>query len=158
MRLLALALVVLVLSGCGSGGGPPVSEPQRAREWGSGALLLLDQLDEALLRVSRAGVGRVTLDNTSALYEALLGYTFIDGCGKVLTNLGPPPLELAQAHNLLRRACARLAHASKLFTVAVQRESSPVLVSAASEALGTATLLRQARELVVRFETRGASE
>jgi hypothetical protein len=45
-----------------------------------------------------------------------------------------------------------------LFTRAVQRESSPLLVAAASEALGTATLLRRARELVMRFETRASQE
>jgi uncharacterized protein YceK len=158
MRPLALGLVVLVLSGCGSGGSPHVSASQRERDWTIGAALLLDQLDEALTRVSRAGVGRVTLDNASTLYEALLGYTFLGGCGKVLANLGPPPPSHAELRNLLRRGCVRLEHASSLFTRAVQRESSPLLVAAASEALGTATLLRRARELVMRFETRASQE
>jgi hypothetical protein len=148
MRPLALALVVLVLSGCGSGAGSPVSESKSEREWTSGAALLLDGLDDALTRVANAGVGRLTLKNTSTLYEALLGYTFLGGCGEVLTKLGEPAPRQYELRDRLRDACSRLEHASNVFTRAVRLDSATLLVTAAREALGTVPLLTRARELL----------
>ncbi len=150
MRSLALTLVVLVLSGCGSESRSRASEVKNAREWSTGASLLLDGVDEALTRVAHAGVGRLTFENTSALYEALLGYTFLGGCGEVLANLGEPAPEQVELRTRLRSACNRLERASKLFTQAVQGNDASLLVAAAREALGTATSLRRARALVPR--------
>jgi hypothetical protein len=148
MRPLAFALVVLVLSGCGSGGASPASKAEREQEWATGAALLLDGLDEALTRVANAGVSRLTLENTSTLYEALLGYTFIGGCGEVLAKLGEPAPRQDDLRDQLRRACAHLEHASNVFTRAVQRKSATLLAAAAREALGTASVLQRARELL----------
>ncbi len=149
MRPVAFALVVIVLSGCGSGSPPPAGNVSE-REWASGASQILAGLDEALARVADAGVGRVTLENTSTLYEALLGYTYLGGCTELLTQLGEPTPRLGQARARLREACDHLGHASNVFTRAVQLGSARLLVAAAREALGTAPLLRRARELLGR--------
>ena len=151
MRLLALTLMALVLSGCGSESHSRGSEVKNEREWSTGASLLLDGVDEALTRVAHAGVGRLTLENTSALYEALLGYTFLGGCGEVLANLGEPAPKQVELRTRLRSVCNRLEHASKVFTRAVRHNSATLLLAAAREALGTATLLNRARELVARL-------
>ena len=43
---------------------------------------LLNGLDDALPRIADAGVGPGTLTDTSHLYSALLGYTYVDSCGE----------------------------------------------------------------------------
>ena len=148
VRPLALALVVLLLSGCGSRGGGRGPEQVAERDWTSGASLLLDGLDDALTRVTNAGVGRLTLRNTSTLYEALLGYTFLGDCEEVLTKLGEPTRRQREVRDELRDACGRLEHASTVFTRAVELDSPRLLASAAREALGTAAQLDRARELL----------
>src|SRR4029077_18156373 len=115
------------------------------RVWSAQALVLLDGLDEALPRITNAGVGPLTLHDPSHLYEALLGYTYIDTCGEQLAHLGQPSPRELDASTRLHEACAPLRHASALFTRAVKLDRSSLLVSAASEALGTAPMLRRAR-------------
>ena len=85
------------------------------------------------------------------LYEALLGYTYVDSCGEQLAHLGQPSPRELDASTRLHEACAHLRHASALFTRAVTLERSSLLVSAASEALGTAPLLRRARSSLTRL-------
>jgi hypothetical protein len=145
MRRLAVVLVVLVLPGCGSTPARPGADRPAERFWADQALVLLGGLDDALPRIANAGVGPSTLRDSSQLYDALLGYTYVDNCGEQLGNLGrPSPRELG-ASTLLHEACAHLRHASALFTKAVRLERPALLAAAASEALGTAALLRQAR-------------
>ena len=96
-------------------------------------------------RIRDAGVGPDTLRNGSYLYDALLGYTYIDSCGAQLAHLGQPSSRELDASTWLHEACAHLHHASVLFTRAVKIKRSSLLVAAASEALATAPLLRKAR-------------
>ncbi len=145
MRRLAVVLVLLVLPGCGSTPAPPGASSPGERFWADQALVLLDGLDDALPRISNAGVGRDTLRNGSYLYEALLGYTYVDSCGEQLGNLGQPSPRELDASTRLHEACAHLRHAAALFTRAVKLDRPSLLVVAAGEALGTASLLRQAR-------------
>lgn len=151
MRKLALLLLLLVPTGCGSRPVPPTFASQAERKWAGDALQILIGLDAALPRISRAGVGPRTLKETSLLYEALLGYTYVDSCGELVRGLGEPSPRERGALDLLQRACAHLHHASTLFTRAVQRDQSALLVAAASEALGTAPLLHRARTLLTRL-------
>jgi hypothetical protein len=145
MRRLAVVLVVLVLPGCGSTPAPPGAASPGERFWADQALVLLDGLDDALPRIRNAGVGPDTLQNGSYLYDALLGYTYVDSCGSQLGNLGQPSDRELDASKWLHEACAHLRHASALFTRAVELERSSLLAAAASEALATAPLLRRAR-------------
>jgi len=145
MRRLALVLVLLVLPGCGSAPAPPGAGSPFERFWADQALVLLDGLDEALSRITNAGVGPLTLHDGSHLYEALLGYTYVDTCGEQLAHLGQPSPRELDASTRLHEACAHLRHASALFTRAVELDRSSLLVAAASEALATAPLLRKAR-------------
>jgi hypothetical protein len=145
MRRLAVVLVVLVLPGCGSTPAPPDSGSPAERFWADQALVLLDGLDDALPRISSAGVGPDTLRSGSYLYQALLGYTYVDSCGEQLGNLGQPSPRELDASTRLHEACGHLRHASALFTRAVELKRSSLLVAAAGEALGTAPLLRRAR-------------
>ena len=145
MRRLALVLVLLLLPGCGSTPAPPGAGSPFERFWADQALLLLDGLDEALSRITNAGVGPLTLHDGSHLYEALLGYTYVDTCGEQLAHLGQPSPRELDASTRLHEACAHLRHASALFTRAVELDRSSLLVAAASEALATAPLLRKAR-------------
>jgi hypothetical protein len=151
MRRLALVLVLLVLPGCGSTPAPPGAGSPFERFWADQALVLLDGLDEALSRITNAGVGPLTLRDPSHLYEALLGYTYVDSCGDQLGHLGQPSPRELDASKRLHEACAHLRHASALFTRAVRLERPSLLVTAASEALGTASLLRQARSSLTRL-------
>jgi hypothetical protein len=151
MRRLALVLVLLVLPGCGSTPAPPGAGSPFERFWADQALVLLDGLDEALSRITNAGVGPLTLRDPSHLYEALLGYTYVDSCGDQLGHLGQPSPRELDASKRLHEACAHLRHASALFTRAVRFERPSLLVTAASEALGTASLLRQARSSLTRL-------
>src|SRR4051812_29477931 len=149
MRRLALALSLLALTGCGSTPAPPpVADGSREREWAAEARNLLSGLDDALPRISDAGVGRGTLTDTSHLYSAVLGYTYVDSCGDQLAHLGPPSPREREASALLHKACAHLHHASSLFSRAVESNRSSLLVTAASEALGTQPQLRRARALL----------
>jgi hypothetical protein len=144
--LLAFVAVVLALAGCG-GTGPQKSERSSVgeRDWVKGARLLIDGVDEALDSVTNAGVGAATLESTSALYEALLGYTYLGGCGEILGNLGEPPPRLRHVRDDLAVACRRLEHASTVFTRAVGEKSAKLLAAAAREALGTKGLIERAR-------------
>jgi hypothetical protein len=144
--LLGFAVVVLVLSGCG-GTAEQQSAPSRAgeREWINGARLLIGGLEEALDSITNAGVGQPTLESTSALYQALLGYTYLGGCGEVLRNLGEPSRRLRPVRDELATACGRLEHASTVFTRAVQENNAQLLADAAREALGTRGAIEHAR-------------
>jgi hypothetical protein len=145
MRRLALVLVLLVLPGCGSTPAPPGAGSPFERFWADQALVLLDGLDDALSRITNAGVGPLTLHDGSHLYEALLGYSYVDSCGEQLGHLGQPSPRELDASRRLHEACAHLHHASALFTRAVELDRASLLVAAASEALATAPLLRKAR-------------
>jgi hypothetical protein len=151
MRRLGLVLVLLVLSGCASTPAPPSPGGPGERLWADQALGLLDGLDEALPRIATAGVGPATLSDSSHLYVALLGYTYVDSCGEQLGHLGQPSDRELEASTRLHEACAHLRHASTLFTRAVKLKQTRLLVAAASEALGTAPLLRRARALLMRI-------
>jgi hypothetical protein len=151
MRRIALVLVLLLLPGCGSTPAPPGAGSPFERLWADQALALLDGLDEALPRITNAGVGPLTLSDPSRLYEALLGYSYIDSCGEQLSHLGQPSPRELDASTRLHEACAHLRHASVLFTRAVTLERSSLLVTAASEALGTVPLLRRARNSLTRL-------
>jgi hypothetical protein len=144
--LIALVAVVLALSGCG-GTAAQKSAPSSVgeRDWVKGALLLVEGVDEALGSITNAGVGEATLESTSALYQALLGYTYLGGCGEVLGNLGEPPRRLRPVRDELATACRRLEHASSVFTRAVEQKNAALLAAAAREALGTKGLVDHAR-------------
>jgi hypothetical protein len=149
MRRLALVLSLVAFTGCGSAPTPPpVAGSPREREWAAGARNLLAGLDDALPRIADAGVGPGTLADTSHLYSAVLGYTYVDSCGDQLAHLGPPSDREREASALLDRACAHLHHASTLFTRAVQLNRASLLVAAAGEALGVAPLLERVRTLL----------
>jgi hypothetical protein len=150
MRRIAVVLVLVVLPGCGSTPAPPSSGGPLERFWADQAVALLDGLDEAIPRIARAGVGPATLRDSSHLYEALLGYTYVDSCGQQLANLGQPSARELEASNRLHEACARLRSASALFTRAVRLKRPSLLVAAASDALGTVPLLRRARTVLAR--------
>ena len=145
MRRLALALTVLLLSGCGSIPAPPPAASPQERFWADQALVLLDGLDDALGQITAAGVGPRTLTNSSLLYSALVGYTYIETCGAQLAHLGQPSARELPASTRLHRACTHLRHATALFRRAVAQARAAPLVAAASEALGTVPLLRRAR-------------
>jgi hypothetical protein len=149
VRRLALAVSLLALTGCGSTPAPPpAAGGSREREWAAEARNLLAGLDDALPRISDAGVGPGTLTDTSHLYSAVLGYTYVDSCGDQLAHLGPPSPREREASALLHKACAHLHHASTLFTRAVELNRASLLVAAASEALGVAPQLERARTLL----------
>jgi hypothetical protein len=148
MRRLAVVLLLLVLPACGSTPAPPSADSPLERLWAQQAMVLLDGLDDALPRIGNAGVGPLTLRDGSHLYEALLGYTYVDSCGEQLAHLGQPSPRELEASTRLHRACAHLRHASALFTRAVRLERPSLLVAAASEALGTAPQLRRARAVL----------
>jgi hypothetical protein len=146
MRRTVLVLLLLALAGCGSAPTPPpVSGSPREREWAAEARNLLSGLDGALPRIANAGVGPTTLTDTSHLYSAVLGYTYVDSCGDQLDHLGAPSRREEKASTLLHEACAHLHHASTLFTRAVQENRASLLVAAAGEALGVAPLLQRVR-------------
>jgi hypothetical protein len=147
MRRRALVLLLLALAGCGSTPSPGAGSAQE-RLWANGALQLLEGLDQALPRIAQAGVGEATLRDESHLYVALLGYTYVDSCGQLLGQLGQPSPRERVASARLHQACTHLRHASALFTRAVKLKRSTLLVTAASEALAQAPLLRRARALV----------
>ena len=148
MRRLALVLLLLVLSGCGSASAPPGPKSPEERFWAGQALVMLDGLDYALRRITAAGVGPSTLSNDSLLYSALVGYSDIGDCDHQLGHLGRPSARELEASDELHRACVHLRRAAELFTLAVTHKSSSPLVAAASEALGTVPLLRSARALL----------
>jgi hypothetical protein len=149
MRRLVLALLLLALTGCGSAPAPPpVAGSAREREWAAEARNLLAGLDDALPRIADAGVGPGTLTDTSHLYAAVLGYTYVDSCGDQLSHLGPPSHREREASALLHKACGHLHHASTLFTRAVKLNRASLLVAAAGEALGVAPLLQRVRTLL----------
>jgi hypothetical protein len=141
----ALAAVVLALTGCGGSAVQSSAPAAGERVWVKGALLLIQGLDESLASITNAGVGAATLTSTSALYQALLGYTYLGGCREVLTNLGEPTPRLRPVRNDLARACRRVEHASTVFTRAVQETNAKLLAAAAREALGTKGLIERAR-------------
>jgi hypothetical protein len=143
--LFALAAVVLALAGCGGSAVQSSAPAESEHVWVKGALLLIEGLDEALASITNAGVGEATLTSTSALYEALLGYTYLGGCGEVLTNLGEPTPRLRPVRDDLALACRRVEHASTVFTRAVQEQDAKLLAAAAREALGTKGLIERAR-------------
>ena len=146
MRWLALAVSLLALTGCGSSPAPPpVAGSPQEREWAAEARNLLSGLDDALPRIAEAGVGPGTLTDTSHLYSAVLGYTYVDSCGDQLSHLGRPSPREREASALLHKACAHLHHASVLFTRAVKLNRASLLVAAAGEALGVAPLLQRVR-------------
>jgi hypothetical protein len=148
MRRRALALLVLALSGCGSTPAPPDAGSPTERLWAGEALQLLDGLDQALPRIAQAGVGPGTLTDTSHLYVALLGYTYVDSCGDLLGQMGQPSVRERVAGARLHQACGHLRHAAALFSRAVKTKHAQLLVAAASEALAQAPLLRKARALL----------
>ena len=149
MRRLALVLPLLLLAGCGSSPAkPPAAGSPREREWAAEARNLLSGLDDALPRIADAGVGRGALTDTSHLYSAVLGYTYVDSCGDQLDHLGAPSRREREASALLHKACAQLHHASGLFTRAVELSRASLLVKAADEALGVAPLLQRVRTLL----------
>ena len=149
MHRLAVALLLLSLAGCGSGtAAPPVSGSAAERVWANQARALLAGLDDALPRISDAGVGPGTLTDTSHLYSAVLGDTYVDSCGDQLAHLGPPSHREREASALLQKACAHLHHASTLFSRAVELNRSSLLVAAAREALGTGPLVQRARTVL----------
>lgn len=144
--LIALVVVVLTLSGCGGTAAEKTAPPGVGeRDWVKGALLLVEGIDEALRSITNAGVGAATLESTSALYEALLGYTYLGGCGEVLGNLGEPPPRLRPVRDDLASACPRLEHASSVFTRAVEEKNASLLAAAAREALGARGVIERAR-------------
>jgi len=148
MRQAALALILLALAGCGSTPSPPPNGSGLEQLWAAQARALLDGLDEALPRIAIGGGGRITLTNESYLYDALLGYTYVDSCGEQLAHLGQPsPRELAVS-SLLHEACAHLRHASAQFSRAVKEKRAALLEPAAAEALATGPQLRRARALL----------
>jgi hypothetical protein len=152
MRRPVLVLLLLALAGCGSAPTPPpVTGGPREHEWAAEARNLLSGLDDALPRIADAGVGPGTLTDTSHLYSAVLGYTYVDSCVSQLAHLGSPSPRERDANALLHQACAHLHHASTLFTRAVRSNRSTLLVAAASEALGTETQLRRARMLLAQI-------
>lgn len=144
--LFVLIAVVVMLSACG-GATSQKSAPSSVgeRDWVKGARLLIEGVEEALGSVTNAGVGEATLESTSALYEALLGYTYLGGCGEVLRNLGEPTRRLRPVRDELATACRRLEHASSVFTRAVETKSAKLLAAAAREALGTKGLIEHAQ-------------
>jgi len=75
MRPVAFALVVVVLSGCGSG-SPPRAGKVSEREWASGASQILAGLDEALAKVGVApppAADPATADELRAFLTGLAG-------------------------------------------------------------------------------------
>ena len=149
MRWLALTLSLLALTGCGSAPAPPaIAGSPREREWAAEARNLLTGLDDALPRIADAGVGPGTLTDTSHLYSAVLGYTYVDSCRDQLEHLGQPSRRERDASALLHKACAHLHHASTVFTRAVQLNRASLLVTASGEALGVAPLLERVRTLL----------
>jgi hypothetical protein len=75
-----------------------------------------------------------------------------------LSLLGTLPMGAEPSRRWPPPRARALEDSARLFTLAVERKSSPLLIAAASEALGTATLLRRAGELALRFETHAPSE
>lgn len=150
MRRAALAIALLAVAGCGSSPTAPAKGSQEERRWANQARALLKGLEDALPRISDAGVGPGTLADTSHLYSAVLGYTYVDS-GEQLANLGPPSPRERDASALLDAACTHLHHASTLFSRAVELNRAALLASAATEALGTQDDLRRARTLLARI-------
>ena len=145
VRRLVLVAMLFVLAGCGPTPAPPKAESPGERFWAGQALVMLDGLDDALRRISVAGVGPRTLTDSSLLYSALLGYTYAESCGDQLGHLGQPSTREFAASADLHRACTHLRHATTLFRRAVASKRAAPLVAAASEALATVPLLRRAR-------------
>ena len=142
MRRLALVGMVLVLAGCGAAPAPPKPESPGERFWAGQALVMLDGLDDALRRITAAGVGPRTLTNSSLLYSALLGYTYAESCGDQLGHLGQPSTRALAASTDLHRACTHLRHATVLFRRAVASKRSAPLVAAAPPRPGAAGAVR----------------
>jgi hypothetical protein len=148
MRQAALALILLALAGCGSTPSPPPNGSGLEQLWAAQARALLDGLDEALPRIAVGSAGPVTLSNNSYLYDALLGYTYVDSCGEQLSHLGQPSPRELEVSSLLHQACAHLRHASAQFSRAVKEHRAELLGPAAAEALAQRPRLHHARELL----------
>ena len=103
---------------------------------------------------ARAAAERVTAPLESAvrlmLYEALLGYTYLGGCGETIVNLGPAPNRLALSERLLREACSHFARAGRHFTGAVEGGRTDLLSHAVAEALTGWRMLPRATEALAR--------
>lgn len=97
---------------------------------------------EAVTRVQNAGVGAQTLEESTLLYEALLGYQYLGDCRNVLENLPVPAPAQRELVTSLERACDRFVIASETFTSAVQADDPALLRVASREALRGGAHLR----------------
>jgi hypothetical protein len=106
-RLAPVLIAALALVSCGGTAAAPEAGSPQERFWADQALDFLDGLDQALTRIGDAGVGRSALRDGPYLYSALLGYTYVAGCGEVLSRLGQPSRRQREARRQIYDACRR---------------------------------------------------
>jgi hypothetical protein len=134
-------LAVAVVAGCGG------RSSGSAREWRANAHGVVQQLRADVVDVSsfdHVAVARAAMHDDSQLYGLLVAYSDLGGCVHEVGALGEPPPGLAAGARALRRACAPLALAARLFTHAMTRGRPASLVAATRASLRGGALLDRA--------------
>jgi hypothetical protein len=152
-RAAAGALAALCLVAPVACGGTATSHGSAASDeqgWADSVHFAVRGFDQAVGQVVDAGSGKRTLTDTSLLYEALLGYTYLGGCGETIVNLGPAPNRFVLSERLLQDACSHFARAGEHFTGAVEGGRTDLLGHAVAEALAGWRMLPRATEALAR--------
>jgi uncharacterized lipoprotein NlpE involved in copper resistance len=143
LRKTAAALLVLALAGCGSRATAPSD-----REWTANARGVAQQLHGDVVAVSgldRVHAARRALHDDSQMYGLLVSYTDFGGCRHMVAALGVEPARFHAAQQLLAHACVDLQTADALFTRAVRRDDSALLVRATAAAVRALSSLDRAQ-------------
>jgi hypothetical protein len=152
--LLGAAAAATVLAACG---GAPARTPRSAgSEWTANASGVIDQLRSDTVAAADGDSpqsARAALHDESRLYGLLVAYSDFGGCRHMTRTLGDAPNGFGSTASTLARACARLQHASALFTQAASNNDAPALVAAAHAVRAAEPLLERAE-----LELRSASQ
>jgi hypothetical protein len=140
--MLRLALLAVLLAGCGASNDRPATSPWQANAAGAAEQLRDDAGEVAGLDTIPAA--RAALRDDSRLYVLLVAFDDLGGCRHMRSALGRRPAGAAAADRFLGRACVHAVRAASLFMRAVARDDPDALVGAAREARAAIPFLEQA--------------